>query len=152
MNYAILCVNQNRAESGKLCRKWNTIENEIPYSWHKIRVKAITGHTDHNQCVQAWHRDEIFFLFKQPFYSGCFTSSTKWERCHCHEESPYCKDISTTKHGHRCQKWTSTVPHKPNSWMVASLHGKEHQVPNHNFCRAADPNDPKSWCYTTDPV
>ena len=138
LNYAILCVNQNRAKSGKLCRKWNTIRRD----WHKSEVKEITGHTDHNQCVQ-------FFVSWLP---QCFTSSTDWEFCHCHEESPNCKDISTTINGHRCQKWTSTAPHKPNSWMVASLQGKEHQVPNHNFCRAADPNDPRPWCYTTNPV
>ena len=139
LNYAILCVNQNRAKSGKLCQIWNTID----YYWYlryKSKVKELTGHTDHNHCVQAYQ------------YPGCFTSSRKWERCHCHEESPNCKDISTTINGHRCQKWTSTVPHKPNSGMVAWLHGNEHQAPNHNFCRVADPNDPKPWCYTTDPV
>ena len=136
LNYAILCVNQNRAKSGKLCRKWNTILRDD----YKSRVKEITGHTDHNQCVQG---------YGLPL---CFTSSTMWERCQCHEESPNCKDISTTINGHRCQKWTSTAPHKPASWTVAELHSKEKEIPNHNFCRLADPNDPKPWCYTTDPV
>ena len=136
LNFAILCVNQNRTRTGKLCQKWNTIEDNA----YKRKVKLITGHTDHNQCVLA---------YKTP---GCYTSSTKRERCHCHEESPNCKDISTSINGHKCQKWTSTAPHIPNSWIVASLHAKEHQVPNHNFCRVADPNDPKPWCYITDPV
>ena len=35
--------------------------------------------------------------------------------------------------------------------MVSWLQSKENEVPNHNFCRVADPNDPKPWCYTTDP-
>ena len=34
--------------------------------------------------------------------------------------------------------------------MVSWLQAKENEVPNHNFCRVADPNDPKPWCYTTD--
>ena len=136
LTYATLCVNQNRTRTGKLCLKWNTIEDNS----YKSKVQRITGHTDHNQCVLA---------YKNP---ACYTSSTKVERCHCHEESPNCKDISTTINGHRCQKWTSTAPHKPASWMVAALHSKEKEIPNHNFCRVADPNDPKPWCYTTDPV
>ena len=82
LNYAILCVNQNRAKSGKLCRKWNTIRSE----WGKSEVKEITGYTEHNQCVQVSGYS----------YPACFTSSTKLERCHCHETSPNCKDISTT--------------------------------------------------------
>ena len=35
--------------------------------------------------------------------------------------------------------------------MISWLQTKENEVPNHNFCRVADPNDPKPWCYTTDP-
>ena len=153
LNYAILCVNQNRAESGKLCRKWSTIRDDSTATpddlddLFKSKVKEITGHTDHNQCVNMYG-------FPRCYTTSWFLwfSTTEVEICHCHEESPNCKDISTTINGHRCQKWTSTAPHKPNSWMVASLHSKEHQVPNHNFCRATDPNDPKPWCYTTNPV
>ena len=35
--------------------------------------------------------------------------------------------------------------------MVLWLQTKENQVPNNNFCRVAVHNDPKPWCYTTDP-
>ena len=87
----------------------------------------------------------------------CYTinSRTLWENCDCNEEenySPNCGDVTTTINGHNCQKWTSTTPHKPNSQMVNWLRYKENAIPDHNFCRAADPNDSKPWCYTTNPV
>ena len=137
LNFAILCVNQNRTHTGKLCRKWNTIKSLLSY-----KVKMITGHDNHNQCVRTGT------------FPGCYTTSSidSWEYCYCHEENPNCRDVTTTINGHKCQKWTSTAPHEPNSWMVAALHGEERQVPNHNFCRVADPKDPEPWCYTTDPV
>ena len=141
LNYATLCVNQYIAHNGKACQKWNTVRDVFD---HLSKVKEITGHTDHNECVRTKNEP------------GCYTStSTKlyyWAYCHCVEESPYCKDVTTTINGHTCQKWTSTAPHKPNSQMVAKLHYKEKEIPNHNFCRVADPQDPRPWCYTTDPV
>ena len=138
LNYATLCVNQNRTYNGKWCRKWNTVSGQKD---HVSKVREITGHTDHNQCVSI---DGL---------PVCYTRLTdSLSYCHCYEESANCSDVTTTKNGHKCQKWTSTAPHEPNSWMVAALHGEERQVPNHNFCRVADPKDPEPWCYTTDPV
>ena len=144
LNYATLCVNQYRGWSGKLCQKWNTVVDND--GWLS-NVREITGHTDHNECV----RNPFAFI---PPYPVCYTSTSpdSWEMCDCFEESPNCKDVTTTINGHTCQKWTSTAPHKPNSWMVAELHSKEKEIPNHNFCRVADPKDPRPWCYTTDPV
>ena len=139
LNYATLCVNQHIAHNGKVCQKWNTV---VGIEDRLRRVKEITGHTDHSECVLTI------------YYPGCYTSTSpdSWSYCHCLEESRNCKDVTTTINGHKCQKWTSTAPHKPNSWMVAELHYKEKEIPNHNFCRVADPNDPRPWCYTTDPV
>ena len=53
LNYAKLCVNQYRTESGKLCQKWNQAFPHRPKSHIVENVKKITGHTDHNQCVRA---------------------------------------------------------------------------------------------------
>ena len=139
LNYATLCVNQHIDYEGNVCQKWNTV---VGIEDTLRRVEKITGHTDHNECVRAGR------------YPGCYTSTSpgSWNYCHCHEESPYCKDVTTTINGHTCQKWTSTAPHKPNSRMVSKLHHKEKEIPNHNFCRVADPTDPRPWCYTTNPV
>merc|ERR1712131_466381 len=143
-NQATLCVNQYRTESGKLCQKWNQSTPHKPKSHIVENVKKITGYTDHNQCVRAYSGSSR---------SWCYTtdSKTRWENCACIEESPNCKDVSTTIKGHKCQKWTSSSPHEPNRWMVAFLRSKEYEIPNHNFCRVADRSDPKPWCYTTDP-
>ena len=164
-------VNQYRTESGKLCQKWNQASPHRPKSHIVENVKKITGYTDHNQCVRAYsgssrdryethkcHQHLSPIVLIHYFYpwqrSWCYTtdSSTRWENCACIDESPNCKDVSTTIKGFTCQKWTSKLPHRPTSSMVSFLQEKENAVPNHNFCRVADPNDPKPWCYTTDPV
>ena len=54
LNFATLCVNQDRTESGKLCQKWNQAVPHRPKSHIVENVKRITGHTDHNQCVRAY--------------------------------------------------------------------------------------------------
>ena len=98
LNYAKYCVNQNRADSGKLCTKWSSIRDDTDdnVDLFKSKVKEIIGHTDHNQCVDMYG------------YPRCYTTSwflwfstAKQESCSCHEESPNCKDISTTINGHR---------------------------------------------------
>ena len=53
-NYATLCVNQDRTDSGKLCQKWNQASPHRPKSHIVENVRRITGHTDHNQCVRAY--------------------------------------------------------------------------------------------------
>ena len=56
--------------------------------------------------------------------------------------------------GLTCQNWTSYWPHEPNYGMVAyGWYRQDDKIDNmnHNFCRAADPEDPRPWCYTTDP-
>ena len=63
LNYATLCINQDRTESGKLCQKWNEASPHRPKSHIVENVRKITGHTNHNQCVRAYsgsprNRDE----------------------------------------------------------------------------------------------
>ena len=159
-NYAKFCDHE------RFCQKWNhplpkprnighegfagNFDLELNY------VKELTGHLDHNECVIGVPKGANGWF--GPNRPWCYVAGSNWstqvtcDLVQCDEESPNCKDVTTTINGHRCQKWTSTAPHKPNSWMVASLHGKENQVPNHNFCRVADPNDPRPWCYTTNPA
>ena len=54
LNFATLCVNQYRTESGKLCQKWNQAVPHRPKSHIVENVRRIIGHTDHNQCVRAY--------------------------------------------------------------------------------------------------
>ena len=70
LNNALLCVNQYRTESGKLCQKWNQASPHRPKSHIVENVKKITGYTDHNQCVRA--------------YSGSSRDRYKTPKCHQH--------------------------------------------------------------------
>ena len=56
-----------------------------------------------------------------------------------------------TEKGLTCQKWTSKSPHQPNERMVQHQQQNFGDDMNHNFCRRADPKDPRPWCYTTHP-
>ena len=61
-------------------------------------------------------------------------------------EAFICTDTHTTVSGRRCQFWDKNLPHRPNDQMRNRL-----GFTGHNFCAVADPNDPKPFCYTTDP-
>ena len=56
----------------------------------------------------------------------------------------------TCKKGLTCQNWSQNQPHQPNFRMMEWLYSQGDDL-NHNFCRIADPSDPRPWCYTTDP-
>ena len=56
----------------------------------------------------------------------------------------------TSEKGFTCQNWTSNQPHQPNYLMMYWLYSKGDNL-NDNFCRIADPSDPRPWCYTTNP-
>ena len=56
----------------------------------------------------------------------------------------------TSEKGLTCQNWTSNQPHQPNFKMMKWLYSQGDDL-NHNFCRIADPQDPRPWCYTTNP-
>ena len=67
LNYATLCVNQYRTESGKLCQKWNRSYPHRPRSYILEDVKKLTGHTNHNQCVRR-AKDEMLLDDKDLAY------------------------------------------------------------------------------------
>ena len=54
----------------------------------------------------------------------------------------------TSGKGHTCQNWTWDHPHSPNPVMMDRLYYQGDNL-NDNFCRIADPEDPRPWCYTT---
>ena len=55
--------------------------------------------------------------------------------------------VAVTNTGKTCQKWTSQVPHAPNSVVITGIHG----IGDHNYCRNPD-SEPGPWCYTMDPA
>ena len=62
----------------------------------------------------------------------------------------YRGDISKTKSGLTCQKWTDQSPHKHTR---TPTNYENEGLGNHNFCRNPDSDDPDmkgAWCYTTD--
>ncbi|XP_067900721.1 plasminogen [Heterodontus francisci] len=52
-----------------------------------------------------------------------------------------------TVSGRTCQRWTSTVPHKPNYRPENSPHADLEA----NYCRNPDNDSTGPWCYTQDP-
>ena len=56
----------------------------------------------------------------------------------------------TSGKGFTCQNWTWDYPHSPNPRMMDRLYSQGDNL-NDNFCRIADPEDPRPWCYTTNP-
>ena len=56
----------------------------------------------------------------------------------------------TSEKGLTCQNWSWNRPHRPNPQILNGLYSQGDNL-NDNFCRIADPSDPRPWCYTTDP-
>ncbi|XP_057373378.1 tyrosine-protein kinase transmembrane receptor Ror2-like [Daphnia carinata] len=61
----------------------------------------------------------------------------------------YQGNVSVTKEGIACQRWDAQEPHshnRPPLNIFPEMQGAE------NFCRNAGGEEPKPWCYTTDPL
>uniref|UniRef100_A0A8C9DR42 Plasminogen n=1 Tax=Prolemur simus TaxID=1328070 RepID=A0A8C9DR42_PROSS len=81
-------------------------------------------------------RDVVLFE-KKMYLSECKTGTGR----------NYRGTVSKTKNGTTCQKWSSSVPHKPNySPDAYPSEGLEE-----NYCRNPDNDERGPWCYTTDP-
>ena len=55
-----------------------------------------------------------------------------------------------TQSGRVCQRWDKQFPHKHN-YNEASMYPDATVRSAKNYCRNPDSEEPKPWCYTTDP-
>jgi len=132
--FASDCV-LTRTRSGRECQRW---DSNSPH-----RVKFFPNPRNHNHCANPDN---------DPRGNWCYTSDPgkRYEYCgKCETPNttkrpttpPAVRECNTTKSGYTCQRWDAFSPHYPKY---------KPDPKNHNYCRSPD-NDPKPWCYTTDP-
>ncbi|XP_070547989.1 uncharacterized protein [Ptychodera flava] len=147
----------SHTRSGKTCQRWSS---QSPHGHKYTRANyRNSGIGDHNYCRNPNGDEE-----PSPW---CYTihSDTRWEYCNvgsrqslyeCGWEcfshghgGDYRGEVSHTKSGKTCQRWSRQSPH---GHKYTTRNYPHSGLGHHNHCR--NPNgdeEPSPWCYTTDP-